>query len=117
MLLAPARDDSGSTRVPRGGADAAAAAAGAAVLTQPSAPVPGYRIQLAACESREVAEALRAEASARVDSSVYVEHDGPLYKVRVGDCATQEECLGLRDQLRQAGYSSAWIVRTRIQAP
>jgi hypothetical protein len=79
--------------------------------------VPGYRVQVAACESREIAEALGAEAGARVEASVYVEHDGPFYKVRVGDCTTEKECLGLRDRLRQAGYPSAWTVRTRIQAP
>jgi hypothetical protein len=55
-----------------------------------------------------------AEARERFDEPVYLEYDAPYYKVRVGDCPTEEQGDELLKVSRRLGYPDAWLVRTII---
>jgi hypothetical protein len=48
---------------------------------------------------------------------VYVEAEGPWFKVRLGDFATREAAEPLRERLVRLGWTEAWAVRTTIHAP
>lgn len=78
-------------------------------------PVPnGFRVQVFAGHSPELAEKVQAEILSLVFEASYIVYLESYYKVRVGDCHTFFQCENIRDRLRAAGYPSAWIVKTRI---
>ena len=47
---------------------------------------------------------------------MYVEFEAPLYKVRIGDCATRHEAEMLRDKASTLGYDGSWIAETMVTA-
>jgi len=70
----------------------------------------GFRVQIFASSSLEKAEAVAKQAGAAFSERVYVEYSAPLYRVRVGDFATKEQALALKEKAVQAGYEGAWVV-------
>lgn len=93
---------------------AASPAPGAAGVAPGAAPERsssgGYRVQVLATTDRDAAERLRREIEARLGEPVTVVYQAPHYKVRVGDCPTNESCRDLQSRLRQSGYDAVWIV-------
>jgi len=78
---------------------------------------PVYRVQVAACRTLDIANGVQAEIQAGALWPVYIEHEPPYYKVRVGDCAARADCRTLLAQVQAQGWESAWVVRTRIVSP
>ncbi|HEY7529110.1 MAG TPA: SPOR domain-containing protein [Gemmatimonadota bacterium] len=76
----------------------------------------GFRVQVAAETDYGEAAAIAARVKERVGDRfpVYVEFVEPWYKVRVGDFGEEDAARALLDELRRAGWSDAWTVRTTI---
>jgi rare lipoprotein A len=79
-----------------------------------AATTSGYRVQIFASSDRTKAEAAAAEARQKFTETVYVEFEAPLYKVRVGDCATRYEAETLKEKAGSQGYDGAWIAETQV---
>jgi len=82
----------------------------------PAGQTPGYRVQIFASSERDRAEAAAAEARRRFTEPVYVEYEAPLYKVRVGDCATRHEADTLKEKAGTQGYDGAWVAETPVSS-
>lgn len=78
---------------------------------------PGYRIQLFATATRELAEARAAEARELFDEPIYVQAEGALYKVHVGDCTSRDEADALRRAALGLGHDGAFVVDALIKVP
>lgn len=79
--------------------------------------VEGFRVQLFATQDIEKATLEKKEAEfsfAEDQIPVYIEFDSPMYKVRIGDCTTRDEAEQLRELARRKGYSTSWIVKTKV---
>ncbi len=78
--------------------------------------VDGFRVQVFASADREIAENAARGAQERLGLPGYVELDGGVYKVRVGDFAARADAdqalVGIRRQ-----YADAWIVPSKVRAP
>ena len=77
----------------------------------------GYRVQVFASRSNEAAETMRDELAARFTAPVVLDFEAPFYKVRIGACENEAACRALVEELRSAGYASAFAVPARIAAP
>jgi len=77
----------------------------------------GFRIQLFASADRDVAENARAVAAGRLGMPAYMDLDGGVYKVKVGDFARREDANAALATVRSQYYPDAWIVPARIVAP
>jgi cell division septation protein DedD len=77
--------------------------------------IPGYRVQVFASTSRGNAEKVFSEARRLLGEKAYLEVAPPLYKVRVGNCLTQQEALPLKERAIEKGYKSAFVVETDIE--
>jgi hypothetical protein len=98
-----AQDTSGSQSGPSGtsGGDSGA---GAARETP-------WSVQIFASEDRGEAQRVARSAADRLQMSVRVDHEPPLYKVRLGRLADEQEAQALRAQAIRAGYAGAFRVR------
>jgi hypothetical protein len=79
----------------------------------------GYRIQIFATKDIEVATRQKKEAEyyfANLGVGVYIDFDSPLYKVRIGDCKNREEAEALLGKVKEAGYNTAFIVKSRVNS-
>jgi len=79
--------------------------------------IEGFRVQLFATQDIEKATLEKKEAEfsfAEDQIPVYIEFDSPMYKVRIGDCSTRDEAEQLRELARRKGYSTSWIVKTKV---
>lgn len=76
--------------------------------------VQGYRIQLVATKEEEQAREIKKNAMLKLSHPVYLIFEPPLYKVRVGDCATREEAKEILNEAKQNGFPDAWIVPSMI---
>jgi len=74
---------------------------------------PGFRVQVFAGD-QAAAEEVRSQVESRTGLRAYVTYQAPYYKVRVGDCASNEACQDVQERLRAAGYEAPWIVRDQI---
>ncbi len=85
----------------------------------PAAPadtlVDGFRVQVFAGADREIAENASRGAEERLKLPSYVDLDGGMYKVRVGNFTTRaqaDQALGtIRGQ-----YADAWVVASKVRA-
>jgi len=75
----------------------------------------GYRVQLLQTEDAREARELQKRAIIDLDEDVYIQFDDPYYKVRAGDFASRYDAEAFLEKAVKRGFSSAWIVRTRIQ--
>jgi hypothetical protein len=75
----------------------------------------GYRVQVLATRFADRADSLRSILSPLFNNEVYVTYEAPNYKVRVGNCLDREDAEILKRRLAKKGYSSAWIIRTRVE--
>lgn len=79
--------------------------------------VDGFRIQLFATKDIESATIAKKEAQfvfANDSLNVYVEFDSPYYKLRIGDFRDRDKAEQFREITREKGYSSSWIVKTKV---
>jgi hypothetical protein len=77
--------------------------------------VDGFRVQVLASADRDVAENASREARERLGLPSYVDMDGGVYKVRVGDFVTRPDAdralAGVRKQ-----YPDAWVVASKVRS-
>jgi len=73
-----------------------------------------YRVQVFATTYLDQAEEFAQRVRERVEEKVYIQYESPLYKVRVGDCPTEEEAKLLLQKISQAGFPHPWVVRVSI---
>jgi cell division septation protein DedD len=78
---------------------------------------PGYRVQVFATTDPALAEARAGEMRQLFEEQVYVEFEGELFKVRVGDCTNREEAANLRRRALGLGLEGAFIVDARVREP
>jgi cell division protein FtsN len=96
---------------------------GPAAASPPAAPGEvtagaGWRIQVFAAEDEATAtEVARRAGEAVAGVPVYVQAEGPWFKVRLGDFATRAAAEPLRQRLVGLGWTEAWAVRTMVHAP
>ncbi len=74
----------------------------------------GYRVQIFATSRQELAEQRAQEYRDILEENVYVEYEGLLYKVRVGDCLSHDEAEALRRKTLALGHEGAFIVDTQV---
>lgn len=74
----------------------------------------GYKVQVFATTFLDQAEEFAQRVRERVEEEVYIQYESPLYKVRVGNCSTEEEARILLQKMSQAGFPHPWIVRVPI---
>lgn len=72
-------------------------------------------MQVFATTSRQNAERVLEEARGTLGEKMYLEIALPLYKVRAGNCLTQQEATALKDRAIAKGYRSAFVVETDIE--
>ena len=58
---------------------------------------------------------LQADLEQKYQHKIYVIFEAPNYKVRIGDFIDRQKAEKYRKQLANKGYSSAWIVRTKVE--
>lgn len=74
----------------------------------------GYRVQIFASSDLLKAKAVRDAATAQTGYAAYVEYEGGLYKVRVGNFSSRPEAAEARMELAEL-YPDCWIVQTTIR--
>jgi hypothetical protein len=74
----------------------------------PAAPDTCWRVQFAAPEERERADALRAAAESQLSLPAVVEAEARRFKVRTRDCMTEAEADRLKTRAAQAGFDGAF---------
>jgi cell division protein FtsN len=75
----------------------------------------GFRVQVFASTDADAAERARADVESRLGLPAYLRFESPYHKVRVGNCATTDECQRLQETLRTAGFTTLWVVPDTIQ--
>lgn len=76
----------------------------------------GYRVQIAAMSTENAARQAAQKAANVLNVKGYIEFEGGLWKVRMGNARTREEAEILRDYAKGKGYSDAWIVESEIKS-
>ncbi|MCK4414374.1 MAG: SPOR domain-containing protein [Candidatus Eisenbacteria sp.] len=76
----------------------------------------GYRVQLFATADRELATAQAGEYRQFFSAAVYVEFEGLLYKVQVGDCLSRDEAEVLRREALGLGCDGAFVIDALVHA-
>ncbi len=75
----------------------------------------GYRIQVLTTKIASEAESLRNTIAPMISDSIHITYEVPNYKVRIGDFINRREAEDLQVVIKDLGYRSAWIVRTRVE--
>ena len=78
--------------------------------------VEGFRIQLLATQDRFNAEKFKSELEKIYKNKIYIIFEAPNYKVRVGDFINRKNAEEMRQNLSKKGYTTAWIIRSKIEA-
>ena len=96
-----------------------------AVPETPPAPTPpravrGYRVQIHSFRDRNTAETAISQLRRRFNNMgnvrIYIDHEPPYYKVRVGDFRSKADADRILKQLQsRKEYRDAWIVETMVK--
>ena len=81
----------------------------------PDTLIDGFRAQVFATADREIAENAARVATERLGLPSYVDLDGGVYKVRVGDFTTRPQADQALASIRRQ-YTDAWVVPSKIHA-
>ena len=84
-------------------------------LTDSMIIIEGFRVQVLATRDRFNAEKLQLELEQIFQHKIYVIFEAPNYKVRIGNFIDRRKAENFRIELAKNGYSSAWIIRTKIE--
>jgi len=77
--------------------------------------IEGFRVQLLATKQLTNAEKLQKELMKSLNQKIYIIFEAPNYKVRIGNFIDRKKAENYRQEMIKGGYSSAWIIRTRIE--
>lgn len=75
----------------------------------------GYRVQVFAGTDAEAAERVRRDIEMRLGVQASVDREQAYFKVRAGNCVESQACRELQERLRDAGYTSVWIVPAQVE--
>ena len=75
----------------------------------------GYRLQLYESSSAGEANKKMGKYRKSLKDSLYLVFDAPLYKIRYGNYVTKNEAEIEKNNLRNKGYRTAWVVKSRIE--
>ena len=75
----------------------------------------GFRIQVFETSSSEKANSVFKKYKKKMDDSLYVIFDAPLYKIQYGNFSKKYEAENVKKKLSQKGFKNIWIVRSRIE--
>ena len=75
----------------------------------------GYRLQLYESSSAVEANKKMGKYRKSLRDSLYLVFDAPLYKIRYGNYVTKNEAEIEKNNLRNKGYRTAWVVKSRIE--
>ena len=75
----------------------------------------GFRIQVFETSSSERANSMFKKYKRKMDDSLYVIFDEPLYKIQYGNFSKKYEAENVKKKLSQKGFKNIWIVRSRIE--
>lgn len=78
--------------------------------------VDGFRVQVFATADREIADNAARTAGERLGMPAYVDLDGGVYKVRMGDFSARPEADQALAAVRRQ-YADAWIVPSKVRVP
>jgi hypothetical protein len=84
--------------------------------TSAAAVVDGFRIQVFASADRDVAQNARAVAAERLGLPAYLDLEGGVYKVRVGDFSNRDAANAALATVRGQHYPDAWVVPARVNS-
>jgi hypothetical protein len=74
----------------------------------------GFRIQVFASGELEKAKLFKEKAQSETGLPAYIDFEGGLYKVRIGDFGSRDEAATARTRLTDL-YPDCWIVKTTIR--
>ncbi|NQT24197.1 SPOR domain-containing protein [candidate division KSB1 bacterium] len=74
----------------------------------------GWRVQLLSVSDEQSAREAKGRAMKRFNEGVYMILDGSSYKIRVGDCISEDDAKNLVTKAIQKGYPDAWKVVSRV---
>ena len=77
--------------------------------------IEGFRVQILATKELAKAEQLQKDLSNILNQNVYIVFEAPNYKVRVGNFIDRNKAEVFRKNILNKGYTSSWIIRTRIE--
>lgn len=75
----------------------------------------GYRLQLYESSSAGEANKKMGKYRKSLKDSLYLVFDAPLYKIRYGNYVTKNEAEIEKNNLKNKGYRTAWVVKSRIE--
>ena len=75
----------------------------------------GFRIQVFETSSSEKANNVFKKYKKKMDDSLYVIFDAPLYKIQYGNFSKKYEAENVKKKLSRKGFKNIWIVRSRIE--
>ena len=75
----------------------------------------GFRIQVFETSSSEKANNVFKKYKRKLDDSLYVIFDAPLYKIQYGNFSKKYEAENVKKKLSRKGFKNIWIVRSRIE--
>ena len=75
----------------------------------------GYRLQLYESSSAVEANKKMGKYRKSLKDSLYLVFDAPLYKIRYGNYVTKNEAEIEKNNLKNKGYRTAWVVKSRIE--
>ena len=75
----------------------------------------GYRLQLYESSSAGEANEKMGKYRKSLKDSLYLVFDAPLYKIRYGNYVTKNEAEIEKNNLKNKGYRTAWVVKSRIE--
>ena len=75
----------------------------------------GFRIQVFETSSSEKANNVLQKYKKKMDDSLYVIFDAPLYKIQYGNFSKKFEAENVKKKLSRKGFKNIWIVRSRIE--
>ena len=77
--------------------------------------IEGFRVQILATKELAKAEQLQKNLSNILNQKIYIVFEAPNYKVRVGNFIDRNRAEVFRKNILNKGYTSSWIIRTRIE--
>jgi len=75
----------------------------------------GYRVQVFAGTDADAADRIRRDIETRLGVQASVDREQAYFKVRAGNCVESQACRELQERLRDAGYTSVWIVPAQVE--
>ncbi len=75
----------------------------------------GYRVQVFATSNEGHAQRRADEFRQQFSEKIYVDYEGLLYKVRVGDCVSRDDARVLRKKAVKLGVDGAFVIQTQIK--